>query len=602
MKRLGNMALIGSGASAIYLLNQIATHTGKLSGFLDSITILEKTSLAGCGMPYHPETTDVHNLSNISSEELPELPETFYDWLLARDPDQLRDWLIDPAEIDKSEVYGRLPLGAYLHAQYRTLLSRITAASIAVSEETRCNVTDIFPDDSGGKFHIETSDRERMTFDSVVIATGHCWSGEDDAENGYYSSPWPISKILPAEGEYRNVRIGTLGASLSAFDVISSLSHRHGDFRKNGEHLTYHPFPGTENFHLTMHSADGWLPHLQFSQDEPFRVIYRHVGREELLALRDDDGWLRISDYFEKVCRPALLEAFTKDGFNDVAGKLESPGFGFADFVKLMSDKHEYSDAFAGMAEEMIAARDSVENHKPIHWKEVMDDLMYTLNFHAELMPAEDHLFFKKEVMPFLMSVIAAMPLPSGEMLLALHAAGKLDLVPGRVSLGDDARKDGSTTVTVDDSGEKKRITYGMFIDCSGQKPMELEEYAFQGLVKSGHVRSARAEFASEENYLELERKGEDAHIFKTASKHLLHTGGIEIDASYRLVGKNGSPDSGIFDIAFPHTSGVRPYSYGLQACNAAAEIVVGAWLEAIDKGADIEGDLEQTTERYVKI
>ena len=55
-------------------------------------------------------------------------------------------------------------------------------------------------------------------------------------------------------------------------------------------------------------------------------------------------------------------------------------------------------------------SEESVLEHKPIHWKETIDDLIYTLNFHAELMPAEDHLTLKSLVMPFLMNVIAAMP------------------------------------------------------------------------------------------------------------------------------------------------------------------------------------------------
>lgn len=596
------MALVGSGASAIYLLNQIATHAGELSSVLDSITILEKTALAGCGMPYHPETTDIYNMSNISSEEIPNLPETLYDWLIAQDDQQLRDWLISPDEIEKSEIYGRLPLGVYLNAQYRTLVSRIQEAGISVSEKTLCNVTDIFPDESTDRLHIETSERARMSFDSVVIATGHSWAEDDDPENGYYGSPWPISKIIPAEGEFHNYRIGTLGASLSAFDVIASFSHRHGEFRKKGAGLSYHPFPGAENFHLTMHAANGWLPHLQFDQDEPFRAIYRHVTREEMLALRDKDGWLRIAVYFEKVCRPALLEALTKDGLTDISAKLDSPEFTFGDFVELMTEKHEYADAFAGMREEMKDARDSLENHKPIHWKEVLDDLIYTLNFHAELMPAEDHLFFRKEIMPFLMNVIAAMPLSSGNMLLALHAAGKLDLIAGRVSIEDGGKSAASTTITVENSDKTREITYGMFIDCSGQKPMELDQYPFQGLVKSGRVRRARAECVSEIQFHKLEQEGEDEHLFKTGSKFFLHTGGVDIDAAYRIVGIDGSPDSSVFDMAFPHTSGVRPYSYGLQACNATAEIVVGAWLEAIYDYSGIKGELEDTTERYTAI
>ena len=46
---------------------------------------------------------------------------------------------------------------------------------------------------------------------------------------------------------------------------------------------------------------------------------------------------------------------------------------------------------------------------------------------------------------------------------------------------------------------------------------------------------------------------------------------------------------SRIYDIAAPHTSGLRPYSYGLQACNHTAAIVVQAWVEEIKAAASVD-------------
>ncbi len=597
MKPLGNLAIVGCGPTAIYLLRHIANHASTLAPFLASITILERTSLAGFGMPYHPETTDIYNMSNISSEEIPALPKTFFEWLLEQDAEKLREWQIDPDHLSESEVYPRLPLGAYFHAQYTALISSIRAAGIPISEKTRCNVEDIVPGTHGKSFDLEIGDGARMRFDSIVIATGHAWKEEDDQENGYYGSPWPISKILPSRGNFHNICIGTLGASLSAFDVVSSLSHRHGEFRQNGDGMSYHPFPDTDGFRIAMHAANGWLPHLQFDQDEPFRAIYRHVSREEMLALRDEDGRIRIEAYFDKVCRPVLVRAFSEDGLGDVSSKLGDPEFTLEDFVEFMEDKHEFSDAFTVMRKEMKVARDSVENHRPVHWMEVMDDLMFTLNFHAELMPAEDHLVFRKTVMPFLMSVIAAMPLPSARMLFALHDAGKLEVVTGRVSIKD--RSLGKTTVSVVDGKESTEIAYEMFIDCSGQKPMDLDEYPFQSLVKAGRVRKARARFVSPGVFAKMREDGDGEHLFDSGGVHFLHTGGVDIDSTYRVIAANGEPDSSIFDLAFPHTSGVRPYSYGLQACDATAKIVITSWIEAIAGQAGIRGDLDKTSKLY---
>jgi hypothetical protein len=346
-----------------------------------------------------------------------------------------------------------------------------------------------------------------------------------------------------------------------------------------------------------MHSSQGLLPHLQFDQEEPFREIYRHVTREHLLDLIDDQGFLRLETYFDKVCRPTLRKAFKKDNLPELVQHLDNPQFGLREFVEKMSDKHDYENAFEGMRYEMSEARISVENHQPIHWKEIIDDLFYTLNFHAELMPAEDHLLLHSLVMPFLMNVIAAMPLPSGNTILALYDAGKLDIISGKVSIDDEQSEKGKTSITVDDEGEESAISYRMFIDCSGQKPLELEDYPFASLVASGTARKARARFQNPEKSINSLPEEKKEHLFEDGQQTVLHIGGVDIDGSYRLIGPDGKPNSRVCDIAFPHTSGLRPYSYGLQACSATTAILVKAWVASLTPGP-----CPEVTELYERV
>lgn len=571
-----NLALIGSGASAIYILKHLLDAVEVEGKRIGEIAIFEQGPITGMGMPYNPLTTDRFDMSNISSEELPELPQTLADWLRAQDRGLLEELGVErDQEITEDEVYSRLALGRYLQAQYRTMLDRLGQAGIQVREHAECRITDVKRLVEPDHVVLVTQDGEAHRFDRVVIATGHCWKDEDKPECGYYSSPWPISKLLPEEGKVHNFTIGTLGASLSAFDVIASLAHRHGEFSGEGALLVFKPFPGTEQFKIVMHAAEGLLPHLQFDQVEPLREIYRHVGREELFALRDEEGFLRLDTYFEEVCRPVLSEAFARDGREDVVTLLRDPDFGFKELVEKMTAEHDYPDAFKGMQKEMPEAVESVEEHQPIHWKEIMDDLMYTLNFHAELMPAEDHLKLRSVVMPFLMNVMAAMPLPSADTILALHKAGKLELISGKVQLGDLEDSRGVTPVTVKDGEKESDLEYRMFVDCSGQKPVELEEYPFPSLAGSGCARRARARFIDPEKALEELPVEKKKDVFEDGEGIYYPTGGVDVDATYRLIDAQGRPDSRIYDIAFPHTSGVRPYSYGLQACNETARIVV---------------------------
>lgn len=569
------LAIIGSGPSCIYLLKHLLDSVEVFRENLAAIEVFEKRRTAGMGMPYHPETTERVNMCNISSEELPELTIAFVDWLRGLDARRLEEFGIQPGEVSESEVYSRLALGEYLHSQYQAIIAGLAGAGISVCERANCKIVDVREEDD--RVTLIEDKGAQFTFDRVVLATGHYWPENDHPESGYYTSPWPISKLLPPKGKFYNFTVGTLGASLSAFDVVSSLAHRHGTFEKKGRGLVFRPHDGTGDFRIVMHTATGLLPHLQYSQAEPIRDIERHISQKELLSLCDEKGFLRLATYFDQVCRRVLIDAFRKDEMPEIIALLEKPEFGIADFAEKMTEKHDYADAFAGMLSEMKEAVESVTQEKPIHWKEVIDDLMYTLNFYAELMPAEDHLTLRSKFMPFLMNVIAALPLPSAQILLALHDAGKLEIIPGRVQVADASAGVTTTRVTIDNDGKKSEVSYRLFVDCSGQGPLELNDFPFPSFVAAGGIREARAAFSdpqAADNLPEEKR----ANLITEDGRAFYPIGGIDIDRSYRLVGRDGLASRRICDIAFPHTSGVRPYSYGLQACNDTARLLVAGW------------------------
>jgi hypothetical protein len=583
MNHRQTLALIGSGPSCIYLLKHLFDGVDAFRARLAAIEIFEKRGTAGMGMPYHPETTDRWNMANISSEELPELPMSSADWLRGLDARRLEAFGIEPGAISESEVYPRLALGEYLHSQYQALIDGLAAAGIAVREHADCKIVDVREEQD----HVTLVEDggARFSFDRVVLATGHYWPEQDHPKSGFYASPWPIAKLLPAEGETFNFTVGTLGASLSAFDVVSSLAHRHGTFEKKGGGLVFLPHPGTEKFRIAMHASDGLLPHLQYSQAEPLRDITRYVSEDELLALRDENGFLRLAIYFDRVCRPVLIEAFRKDEMPEVVALLEDRKFGLEDFAKKMTADHDYADAFDGMRSEMKEAEKSVEDDQPIHWKEAIDDLMYALNFYAELMPAEDHLTLRSIFLPFLMNVIAALPLASGRMLLALRDAGKLEIVTGKAEVADRSSEATTTTVKVDDNGEKSEVSYRMFVDCSGQGGLELKDFPFPSILKDGGIREARAPFRDPKAADALPEEQREK-VFEEQGCRYFPIGGIEIDRDYRLVGRDGRTSRKIADLAFPHTSGVRPYSYGLQACNDTARLWVAGWAAELTAAA----------------
>lgn len=599
MRNLSNIAVIGSGPTSLYLLQNIWNNIDILKNSIDTISIFEKEKCVGMGMPYNPNTTDIYNLSNISSEEIPMLQETFADWLRKQNKEILNSFNIITDSIDDAEVYSRIALGYYFKDQFKQIITIIKSAGIQVFQYNACEVKDLIRTESD-TITIKDSHKNTRTFSTVIIANGHTWNEKDKLEAGYYASPWPIHKLLPKNGIYYNFPVGVLGASLSAFDVVTSLAHRHGRFILFEDKLKYIKHKEASDFKMVMHSAKGWLPHLQYEQVEPLREIYRHFNRDQLLALIDAKGFMRMEDFFNKLCRPALISAFTKDKLLDVVQELKSEAFGFKDLVTLMSKKHKYVNSFEGMKTEMITAKDSIYNDNPIHWMETLDDLMYSLNYHIELLPAEDHIFFHKEIMSFLMNVIAALPLQSAEILLALYDTGSIELKSGFVNLPDDAFKNNKTKVEVElEDGSTERLEYKLFINCGGQKKIEIENYPFQTLVKQRTVRQATAKFANSKNSNNLIEEQDDNKIIYNNNSTSLKLSGIDIDSSYRTINKNGIANDFLYDINFTHTNGLRPYSYGLQACNATSLVLVESWISKIVEGKDISTTMEDATELY---
>ena len=591
---LSNLAIIGSGPTALYLLKYILENIDVLQNNIDKISIFEKEEILGMGMPYHPKTTDIYNLSNISSEEIPMLQESFADWLRKQDEETLKKFNIDLKPIDDSEVYSRVALGHYFKEQFRTILTAIKSKGIQIFEYCNSEVIDI-SQELENELIITDCQNRKLKFSTVVIANGHEWKGEDKPDAGYYASPWPIHKLLPKKNENQNFTVGTLGASLSAFDVVTSLSHRHGKFITKDNKLKYIKNRDVPNFKIVLHSSQGWLPHLQYEQEKPIREIYRHFSRMQLLELIDAKGFMRIEDYFDTLCRPALIEAFSKDNLSEVVEKLKDKDFSFKDLVALMSEKHEYVNSFEGMKLEMITAKKSIKRKIPINWMETLDDLMYSLNYHAELLPAEDHIFFHKEIISFLMNVIAALPLQSAEILLALYDSKTIELKAGLVSFPENCFENSQTKILVEaEDGSKEELEYKLFVNSGGHKKLELHDYPFQSLVKKGLVNSATAKFA-EDIWKDLDPDT----ILKDRNEVELKLSGIDMDASYRTINNTGNSNHFLYDINFTHTNGLRPYSYGLQACSATSLIVVESWLAQILEGKDVSKEIEDITELY---
>jgi len=140
-----------------------------------------------------------------------------------------------------------------------------------------------------------------------------------------------------------------------------------------------------------------------------------------------------------------------------------------------------------------------------------------------------------------------------------------------------------------------------MFINCSGQGGLDSEAYPFKSLTENGTVSDAVAQFRNRSASAQIAASEVD-NLVERGGRTLMRSGGVAIDGYYRLVGEDGSSNERIHDIAFPHATGVRPYSYGLQACDAAASIVVQSWCTELSTGQGLSAKVSAVTSVYEEV
>ena len=574
------LIIIGGGPSSLFLLKNLLNTSNQNEQIISEITVLEKNEILGPGMPFNENYNDIHNLANITGEEIPSLPQTLTQWLKEQDIAFLHKWNIDPSAISEKNLYPRIILGKYFTAQFQLIIEKLKAKDIEVNIFLNEEVVDI-KKHSEDKIEVKSQSKKSFVGHKLVISTGHglLEKAEKNEELNYFSSPWPISKLFPKGETFYNFEIGILGASLSAFDVTSALAHQHGQFISKGNQLKFRLHDGAEGFKIALHSSDGLLPHLQYEQRNAMRKVFRHIAKDEINLLLDNCGFLSINNYFNKVMRPALIDAFSRDKQPEKAKFIGDHKVTFLDFIAIMKEQHHYSNSFEGLKTELKDAIEQLNMDQPTHWMETLDDLMYTLNFHIDLLAAEDRIFLKREIFPFLMNVIAALPIKSAKILTAMYEAGCITLHAGKVEIIKENDPEKGVIISLKEDNKKAvKRNYKKFINCGGQGIVELHNYPFQSLVNDKNITAATARFKSTKVATAME-ENDSAAIEKIGEEKRLKLGGIAIDATYRIINAEELVSKNIYDISIQHILGAKPYSYGLQACNANAAVVVNTWI-----------------------
>lgn len=540
-----SIAFVGAGPTTIYTLHALLDQ--ETPAF--ALTIFEEQPTAGRGTPYRPGWNDPAMLSNIASIEIPALDTTLIDWLHAQPANRLVALGIDPDEIGERSFYPRLALGDYFYDQFQALLDRARARGISVDVRTRCRVVDAVsePDAMVLSIRARSGTISEARFDHVVLATGHQWPEDPQVRPGYYLSPWPASALA----DIASTKIGIRGTSLSAIDAAVALAVSHGAFTDAGDaSLIYEPAPNTEEFHMTMMSRKGLLPEADFFAPLPYERL-SICTPEAMEALIAADGLL-LDPAFE-LFKQELMAADP-----DYAARTNVADLALEEFCEAYFADRAEADPFDWAKANLAEAQSNYKREYTVPWRYAILRMHEVLALIVPHLDTEEYRRFARHFKPVFVDDYATVPHESIARMLALHAAGKLDVL----AIGDDYRIDSHPpeggAVLMTESG---RHAFPVFIEATGQRPLQAKSFPFPSLLQQGIVRDAAP--------------GAAANISR----------GIAIDDCFHPV-SDDIPEDQLFCLSLPFLLGRHPFIQGITSSHEMGLVVAEQLALALARGA----------------
>lgn len=544
------IAIIGSGPTGIYTLAGLINSPTPLA-----ITVFEETPDPGKGTPYHPAVNDRAMLANIASIEIPRIDQTLVEWLSSRSDSELQELGVERTAIGEREFYPRIVLGDYLAAQFWTLVKRGLSNGHSVDVRAGHRILDIKlnKDSIALTFKRHGGSDAEMSFDHVVMATGHDWPENTETSPGYFVSPWPaaaIKRIGP-------VAVGVLGTSLSGIDAVVSVATAHGMFLRDADGaLEFKPDAAADHFSITMMSRKGLLPEADFFCPIPY----------EPLAFCTEDAVRKLVCESRERLLDEVFELFRQELAAADPHYAASIGLAFAsieDIADRYFRRRRDADTFVWTAQNLAEAKKNKSERTTVQWRYAI------LRMHEVIALAIPHLNerdlkrFHKHFKTVFVDDYATVPHESVERLLALHRAGKLAVR----SLGDDydiQRQEGLTGAAVTIDGVP--TTYEAFIDATGQEALSATDLPFPSLRQPGAIKQAKTRTADVEMSDEFRR-----------------TGGIEIDANFRPRVAAGLSNN-LYCVSVPFLLHKMPFVQGITSAHEMGRKVAGAIVEAIER------------------
>jgi len=554
------IAIVGGGPAALFMFKRLL----ELNNTNIEITIFEKKEKFGAGMPYSREGANEEHITNVSANEIPSIVTSIRDWVQTVSSDILNIFSIEAERFNEYKVLPRLFFGHYLTGQFDLLYAQAKEKGIIAELRSGSEVTDIKDKPDTSEVSVEVNTHERHLFDKVIICTGHNWPKRYEGKiPGYFESPYPPSKLR----QVFNHTVGIKGASLTAIDAIRTIARHNGKFTEDGTGmLVFRASQETPDFKVVMHTRHGFLPAVRFHLENSHLKSDSLLSEEELSVHRmENDSFLSLDYLFEKDFKDQF-----KDKDPDFYAKIKD--MTMEAFIASMMELREELDPFQLLRAEYVQAEKSIRRQESVYWKEMLAILSFALNYPAKYLSAEDTLRMQKTLLPLISLVIAFIPQTSCRELLALHAAGRLELV----AVGNDSneqmeeKRGGITISYTTDGGEEKSANFKTFVDCVGQPHLNFEDFPFRSMLEDKTINIATIRFKDDTNGEEAQQDYPD-RVQRYSDGYRLSVSGIAINDNFQVTDSYGAFNNRMYIMAVPYIGGYNPDYSGLDFCEEAS-------------------------------
>ncbi len=279
MQQPAHIAIVGCGFSGTSTLAQLVERFP-----VDRVSVFESSGVFGPGYPYQTHECEDYLLNNTADSMgvFPGRPTQFLEWLAEKG---------GPEANDPKAYLPRSLFGRFLRDVFESTCRRAESAGIRI---------DLYPYEVSGVvettvgIELQVCDRT-VTADAAILTTGRCAARElyPDAKR---SDAYLVGHIdRPALDELpMDARIHVLGASLSAFDVVNRLfSERSGCYFERDRQGVLRFSAGTNRRSIVLCSRSGALKAVQSVSAKPLQRPHfnsrtlRSASRNRGVSLRE---------------------------------------------------------------------------------------------------------------------------------------------------------------------------------------------------------------------------------------------------------------------------------------------------------------------------